>query len=341
MDLTVKLVENQKIWDKFVERFRPANFLSSWHWVEFNNEMGDQALPLGLYEGGGLKGVCLAVVTISRKGNFLLCPAGPLLSDFNRRDYWQVIIDHLKVLSRQHRLKFIRLRPLMSDSDNNNRLLASLGLRKAPVRVPAEVTWILDLSKPEDELLAQMRRTTRYLINKAQREGVKIVTSTNPHDLETYYRLEAVTVARHRFIPFSRKYITTQFEVFCKTNDALLIFAKFASEIIAAAVITFFGDSAFYNHGASLNTKVPGSYLIQWEAIKEAKRRGKKFYNFWGGIDPYGNPNHPWAGITLFKTGFGGEMFSTIHAHDLPISLWYWPIAAFEAVRYRLRGHTL
>ncbi|GAI33015.1 unnamed protein product, partial [marine sediment metagenome] len=26
----------------------------------------------------------------------------------------------------------------------------------------------------------------------------------------------------------------------------------------------------------------PASYLLQWEAIKEAKNRGCKLYNFWG-----------------------------------------------------------
>jgi lipid II:glycine glycyltransferase (peptidoglycan interpeptide bridge formation enzyme) len=50
-------------------------------------------------------------------------------------------------------------------------------------------------------------------------------------------------------------------------------------------------------------------YLLHWELIKEAKEKGLKFYDWWG-IAASDDPKDPWAGITRFKKGFGGEMVS-------------------------------
>ena len=74
------------------------------------------------------------------------------------------------------------------------------------------------------------------------------------------------------------------------------------------------------------------SYFLQWQIIKEAKNRGIKYYNFWG-IAPNDNPNHRFAGVTMFKTGFGGERIDWLHAHDLPISNKYWLTYLFESGR--------
>ncbi len=107
---------------------------------------------------------------------------------------------------------------------------------------------------------------------------------------------------------------------------------------IAAAIILFFGGFAIYHHGASISTKIPGSYLLQWIAIKEAKKRGKKLYNFWG-IAPSDKPNHPWRGISLFKQGFGGREVSFGHAQDLPISPFYAISYTIESARKLSRGY--
>ncbi|MEK7143873.1 MAG: peptidoglycan bridge formation glycyltransferase FemA/FemB family protein, partial [Patescibacteria group bacterium] len=77
--------------------------------------------------------------------------------------------------------------------------------------------------------------------------------------------------------------------------------------------------------------------LLQWEAIKEAKNRGCRFYNFWG-IAPENNPKHPWAGLTLFKKGFGGFSEEYIPAHDFVIKYSYWFVCLIEKIRKIRRG---
>ncbi|MCX6765289.1 MAG: peptidoglycan bridge formation glycyltransferase FemA/FemB family protein [Candidatus Nealsonbacteria bacterium] len=98
---------------------------------------------------------------------------------------------------------------------------------------------------------------------------------------------------------------------------------------------------AFYHHGASLSkfNKIPVSYLLQWEAIKEAKKRGCILYNFWG-IAPEiasesdaSKSKHPWAGLSLFKMGFGGYRKDYVKTQDYPITLKYYLNYIIEKIR--------
>ena len=49
------------------------------------------------------------------------------------------------------------------------------------------------------------------------------------------------------------------------------------------------------------------------------KKQGYERFNLWG-IAPAGHPEHRYAGVTTFKTGFGGEVVEFVPAHDLVIS---------------------
>ena len=92
---------------------------------------------------------------------------------------------------------------------------------------------------------------------------------------------------------------------------------------IALGLIIKNGAEADYFEAAStdLNRKLPGAYALQWQAIKDLKAEGFSRYNLWG-IAPPGQPNHRYAKVTTFKTGFGGEVTEYVPAHDIVIS---WP----------------
>jgi len=102
---------------------------------------------------------------------------------------------------------------------------------------------------------------------------------------------------------------------------------------VAGALMVFCSGVGFYHQAASLEkyAKLSIPYLLQWEAIKEAKKRGCKMYDFWGYVDP--KSKHPWAGPTLFKMGFGGKPYLYVKTQDLPLSWRYWPTYIFERLR--------
>ena len=141
-------------------------------------------------------------------------------------------------------------------------------------------------------------------------------------------------------MPFSDEYIKNEFEIFAKNGQAIWLFGKYKGEVAAGALLIFWSGIGFYHQAASLPkyAKLSIPYLLQWEAIKEAKRRGCKLYDFWGFTDPVKHPKHPWAGPTLFKMGFGGKAYEYIKTQDYPLSKKYWLINIFEKLRKIKRG---
>ncbi|KKS63763.1 MAG: FemAB family protein, partial [Candidatus Daviesbacteria bacterium GW2011_GWA1_42_6] len=110
-------------------------------------------------------------------------------------------------------------------------------------------------------------------------------------------------------------------------------------KLLAQAFVIFYGQEAAYHYGAGTEEgrKYPGAYLIQWEAIKEAKKRGMTRYNFWG-VAPSDKPSHRFAGVSLFKRGFGGSEFEYLHAQDLVINRSRYLInTAIENLRRHIR----
>ncbi|MDO8639344.1 MAG: peptidoglycan bridge formation glycyltransferase FemA/FemB family protein, partial [bacterium] len=192
----------------------------------------------------------------------------------------------------------------------------------------------------EEELLVQMRKTTRYEIKKALKENIKIIKETNPSDIKKFYDLQIETSKRQKFVPFSYKFLYEQFKVFSENGNALLYKAEFEKKLLAQAFVIFYGKEAVYHYGASTDEgrRHPGAYLIQWEAIKEAKKRGITRYNFWG-VAPLDKTDHRFAGLSLFKRGFGGEDFEYLNAQDLIINKpKYFINYIIESLRNRLRG---
>ena len=195
---------------------------------------------------------------------------------------------------------------------------------------------MLDLGPSEDAILAGMRKTVRYEIRHAEKDGIEVFSTTNPEYLKEFFALYAQTSTRQGFVPHTG--IREEFEVFTKKHQAVLYLGKAGGQTLSAAIILYYGNQAIYHHGASVPSKLPVSSVIQWEAIREAKKRGMNVYNFWG-IAPENSLKHPWRGITLFKKGFGGREINYIHAQDLAISPMYVLPRTVELVRRISRGY--
>ena len=206
-----------------------------------------------------------------------------------------------------------------------------------------------------------MRKTTRYLIRKAQREGVIIEKRTGEKAVDDFWKIYQETARRENFVPFSKSFIEEEFNVFNKTGNALFLFGKVKNNVIpdlirnpdkmdsrlrgndnntsylASALIIFTKSTAFYHQGASIHTKIPVTYLLQWEAIKEAKKRGCQIYNFWGILQAGRSPKN-WQGLTLFKTGFGGRQIDYLPTQDFVISRRYYLTYLYEKFLAWRRG---
>jgi lipid II:glycine glycyltransferase (peptidoglycan interpeptide bridge formation enzyme) len=159
--------------------------------------------------------------------------------------------------------------------------------------------------------------------------------------VEVFNKIHLEVVKVQKFIPFSLDYFKKEFSVFSKDNEICIFFAKYKGEIAAASYVIFWSGIGFYHHAALLPEyhKIPLAYALEWESIKEAKRRGCKLYDFWGYVSPQESPKHPWAGPTLFKMGFGGRDYKYVKTQDFPLSKKYWLTCFFEKLRKIKRGY--
>jgi len=336
MNFTITSMTSAKNWDDFVLQYAPSALFQSWLWGEVQVKMSQKFWRFGLYDDKKLVGVFAILKVSARRGTFFHVRHGPVFSS-QRREYWEEFLRFVKDLAKKENAWFVRISPLIDDSNENHLLLKSFGMQPAAIHaMDAELCWVLDIQRLKEELLVGMRKTTRYEVRQAEKLGVKVIHSTDAKDLASFFLLYQVTSTRQGFVPHQG--IGEEFEIYALQKKALLLLGQYEGKILAGAVILFYGNQAFYHHGASLVTKIPVSYLVQWEAIQEAQKRGMKVYNFWG-IAPEDKPNHPWRGITLFKKGFGGREIKYIHAHDLPISPWYPFSRSVETIRRIRKGY--
>ncbi len=352
--MQIQQINSRETWDKFINSQSPNTFMQSWAWGEFNARMGHKIFRLGLFDTDKLVGIALVLKIVARRGSFLYIPNGPLFihepKEF-RISNFEFLTKYLSKLAEDENCSFVRIAPLMLNTEENRKVFVEIGFRKAPIHMQAELMWLLDITPDETTILKNMRKTTRYEIRKAEKEGVTVEASNNIEDLDKFISVYRSTVDRQNFVPFSEKYLKNELESFAP-NNASLFFAKYKApsesatspeedngEILATALIVFTESEAFYHQGASNQKypKIPAAYLLQWEIIREAKRRGCRIYNFWG-ISPDENKNHPWHGLSLFKKGFGGYSEEYLPAQDLIINKKYWFNWIVEKARKIKRG---
>jgi lipid II:glycine glycyltransferase (peptidoglycan interpeptide bridge formation enzyme) len=337
-EITIKSVEEEKDWEAFLAKHEEANFLQSWYWGEFHKALNKTIVRTGFYKGGNLIGVMLSIVEDARRGRYITVPAGPII-DWENNNLVEKFISEIKYIAKLNKCVFVRVRPQLLANDFAKNLFKKYGFVDAPMHLHAELTTQLDITKSTDEIIAKMRKATRYEIKKAEKLGIQVDKTSDPKAIKTFYDLEIETSKRQGFVPFSFQFLNEQFKVFAKAGKALLYTAKYKGDILAQAFVIFYGQEAAYHYGAStLNgRRFPGAYLIQWNAIKDARDRGIKRYNFWG-VAPLEQTGHRFYGVSVFKRGFGGEDVEYLHAKDLVINKPGYVINfLIENVRKRIR----
>jgi len=345
--MEIKEIKNKEAWEDFLFRCKDKTFLNSWNWGEFQKKEGFSCWRLGVYDKEELIGVSLVIKIKAKRGTFLFLPHGPNVKyNDKNKEVLESLLGNLKKLALKEKASFIRISPILERKEENKGIFKDLGFKKAPLHIHPEITWVLDIRPEEKNLLMNMRKNTRYEIRKGMRtEGLEIIKSDKKEDVEVFNELYKKTASRHDFVPFSESYLKNQYESFSSDDGILTFHAKHKGEILSSAIAVFWQKMAFYHHGASVlkHKKIPSSPLLQWEMIKEAKKRGCEKYNFWGIADipkeEVKKRNHPWAGLTIFKEGFGGYDKKYVKTQDFLISQKYWLNYFIEKVRRIKRNY--
>lgn len=265
----------------------------------------------------------LVIIKDARRGRYMEIPGGPNI-DWQDKDVANSTTSILKKLAHDEHCVFIRIRPQAIDTPEARQSLINAGFREAQMHLAAEHTVILDLEKPEEELLSDMRRQTRYDVRRSAKLGITVDSDNSEELFREFHSVQAETARRQDFVPPSLRDLLAEREAFGEYSRIYVARSAEGAPIAYGLILInndngTLTDAAYYEAASTdLNRTLPGAYALQWQVIKDLKQLGVKYYNLWG-IAPPGVTNHRYSGVTTFKTGFGGEVISFVPAHDLVV----------------------
>jgi lipid II:glycine glycyltransferase (peptidoglycan interpeptide bridge formation enzyme) len=237
----------------------------------------------------------------------------------------EVALQALRDLGKQQKALFIKLEPDVSapplkptDVEGLRDFFEKQELVKGkPLFTP--YSFILDLTKSEEELLGLMKSKTRYNIRVAQKHGVTITEDSTEQGFEAYLQLLKLTTKRQQFYAHTENYQRSMWQFMGKAGVARIFKAVYQGEVVVAWVVFVYRDRLFYPYGASSrkHRNVMASNLLMWEVIRYGKSLGLTSFDMWGSLGPNPNPKDPWYGFHTFKEGYGAPLAEFVGTYDL------------------------
>ncbi len=176
-------------------------------------------------------------------------------------------------------------------------------------------TLIIDLEQSLAEILTQMKQKGRYNIKIAEKNNIEIekydFTNKNLEKMiNVFFQILTETTNRDGFEAHNEDYY---FKMLKNLKEKVCLYlAKYNGEYIGGTIHTFSENTCTYYYGASSGKyrNLMAPYLLQWQAVCDAKEKGYKIYDFLGisKLNKEGDydKNDKLAKVTEFKMKFGG-----------------------------------
>ena len=233
--------------NEFSKNHEQGIFFQSSYWGELKKMNGWVPHIVGVKEGYNIKGATLLLakkIPIFNKYMFY-APRGYLLNykdDKFLADFTKKIVRYVK---KNHGI-FIKINPNISyqkrdsdgnivDENNNQKIidnLIKLGYRRNGFTITygtdLEPRWwsVLDLkNKNEEEILKNMRGTTRWGINNSYKHGLKLV-EVNENRIAEFKKLMEHTSERRGFIDRPISYYKKMYECFSENNNIKILLVE-------------------------------------------------------------------------------------------------------------------
>lgn len=345
-----------EFWNSLISKLPGASMLQTYQWGQVKQQFGWQVNHLIWYQGLqhpivnpdereiGQKEEApqAAALALQRSLRFpflpislsmIYLPKGPMF-DWTNDSLRQRIISDIEQWARDQKAFMIKIDPDLragigypgDEYYTEDRTgikvtheLKERGWQFSSEQVQFANTVVMDLSLDEDVLLSRMKQKTRYNIRLAERKGVQIRIG-GLDDIPLLYKMYVETSLRDGFVIRDEKYYQVVWNTFFSSQLAEPLIASYNGEDIAALLLFFFNNKAWYLYGMSRmahREKMP-NYLLQWSAIKRAKQHGCEIYDLWGAPTSLDNMD-PLIGVYRFKEGLGGLVERHIGAWDFPV----------------------
>ena len=294
--------ESQR-WDgELAERASPAPLLQTWAWGEVQSRAGWTVERVRTDHA--MASVLVRKVGPAREA---YVPRGPVPAT-------DEAIASLIEWARSHRIARILVEP--EATDELGETLTARGFAKATPIQPRH-TRIVPLVA-SDELLKTFKHGRRYNIRTGIKRGVVVEVGKDAAELA---RQSAAVERRESIRLPDRRYYQLLLELlpWCKTYTA---FAPDDHEALATVLVARHDGRAYslFAGRSGRRRELMGNDLAWWSAISAAADDGCRDFDLWGIPPPRADPNHPWAGIGVFKSEFGGNEVAYCGAWELVLS---------------------
>lgn len=305
-------------YDAFIAAHRHGSVFQTRDWMRYQFAAFGRGGELIVVEKAG-EILCSALIvyhSLPFGKSYAYVPRGPLFSPDNKIANGMLLNALRREASRGSGI-FILMDPLILIEEGWSSVTSSEKLHAASSHQP-NTTLVIDLRPDEDAILTQMKEKGRYNVRLAVKKGVTVRQGR----MDELYPILVETAGRDGFAIHPREVYEAMLETF--GNGAELLVAEQGGEVLCGGIFLFAGQTGIYYYGASRSERreLMAPYLLQWEAMRHAKERGCTEYDLLGIADPDAE-NHPLAGVTEFKTKFGGEVRQYVGARKMVVNrLW-------------------
>lgn len=359
--LKIAQITDKSQWDDFINR-SGGHPLQLWGWGELKEGHNWQAHRLFIKEisadadvndkeSGSIVG---AIQILTRKlpwplKSFAYAPRGPVILSHKPEEQTKIltaITDYCK-----HKLSprpvCLSIEPDWEDFPETS--LANSKWRQAKNTILIPKTLIVDLSKDDDELLAEMSKKTRQYIRKSS-SSISVREIENEEELEKCLDIYEETANRAGFAIHGRDYYKdlwrdlgenspifaafteveegTKPQGFSEDKDKKIIHEHYGSkafkntELVAFLWLAKSDRTSFELYGGvnELGQKTRANFILKWLTMKQMQSQGVIRYDMNGLLND---------GISNFKRGFAKHEDMLPGTYDYPISKTYFIWANF------------
>ena len=280
---------------------KPAPLLQSWAWGEVQAKSGWSVERVRM-------AAAMATVLTRKLGPAAeaYVPRGPVPATTEA-------LAQLVTWARDMRMARLVVEP--EASREFREVLEAQGFKRIAPTQP-EHTRILKLLPPE-ELLATFRHGRRYNIRTGIKRGAEVEEGKDAAELA---RQSAAVEKRESINLPGRGYYQLLLDLlpWARTYTA---YSPDKREPLATVLVARFAGRAYslFAGRTGARRELMGNDLAWWSAISAAAQAGCDDFDLWGIPPPNARPGHPWEGLGMFKSEFGGESVSYAGAWELEL----------------------
>lgn len=316
--MKIQIIESQEIIENFDTY--SSHIVQSTLWGVFEKKLGKKVIYFTELIDNKINNVWMMYITYLPRTNKKL--KFGVITQCNKPT--KKLTAKLKEVGIREGLMFIKIEPLLLDSEENNDYLLKLNLIKGKDYF-LKNTFILNLKgKSEEEVFKNFSTSTRRNIRIAEKNLLVInkldYIENNYDSINSYLNIQDAVTKRKNFSMHNKSYF---YKLYDTLKDNMIVFiALFNNEPVASMVLIKFNNTLYYPYGASMHKYIqykPSNLLIH-EGIKYAIKNNFEYFNFWGALTSNPSESDPLFGVHNFKKGYAGTLHEYVGAYDLVIN---------------------